>query len=106
MSLSWVSREARLKIVETLLSSRSIKQLASEIGVSPTAVRKYANGRASPDDEVLARLLSVVAPYEKEKVYDILLGDLINSIRSLLELVDDPKYRDIVRERIIESVRG
>ncbi|AFK51578.1 hypothetical protein TCELL_1155 [Thermogladius calderae 1633] len=106
MSFHWVSREARLKIIDVLLSSRSIKQLASELGVSPTAVRKYVYRRAYPDDEVISRALSILAPYEKERVYEVLIEDILSSVKTLITMIDDPRLREKARERIVESVAG
>ncbi|WP_440059584.1 helix-turn-helix domain-containing protein [Thermogladius sp. 4427co] len=104
MPFEWVSKEARLKIIEVVLSSRSVKQLASELGVSPTAVRKYLNRRAYPSDEVVSKIIRNLAPYEKEKVYEILIDDLTASLKDLAALIDDDRLKNLLKSRVLEAV--
>ncbi|MEM0225085.1 MAG: helix-turn-helix domain-containing protein, partial [Desulfurococcaceae archaeon] len=49
----WVSKNARYRIIELMLSTRSITELARVLGVSPTAVRKYIKRISHPSDEIL-----------------------------------------------------
>jgi len=43
-----LSKEARRKIIEVLASSRGVRRLADELGVTPAAVSKYLRGLRTP----------------------------------------------------------
>jgi len=43
-----LSKEARRKIIEVLASSRGVRRLADELGVTPAAVSKYLQGGYAP----------------------------------------------------------
>jgi len=97
LSLHWVSKSARAKLIELMLSTRSIIELSRDLGISPTAIRKYIKGKAYPSDEILQRALEKLAPYETEEAMKIIINDLIESLRNLYNSVDE-KYRELIRE--------
>lgn len=95
-----VSKEARYKIVvEIMLSTRSIVELARVLGISPTAVRKYIERISYPSDEILARAITQAAQYEKDKIIEVLIDDVIEGVMSLYSIVDDNK-REVLREKL------
>lgn len=97
----WISKEARYKIIEFMLSTRSVTELARELGVSPTAVRKYLKRVSHPSDEVLSRALKALAPYEFDAILEIITNDLLNALKKLYTVVDDAhkeKIRRMIRE--------
>lgn len=99
----WISKEARYKIIEFMLSTRSVMELARQLGISPTAVRKYIKRISHPSDEVLLRAIASLAPYEKEAVLNIITDDLINAISKLYSVVDD-NYKAVIRAKIMKAI--
>lgn len=99
----WISKDARYKIIEFMLSTRSVTELARELGISPTAVRKYIKRVSHPSDEVLARALSALAPYEMDVVLDIITEDLVSAVKRLYTVVND-NHKEIIRKKFREAL--
>ncbi|MEZ0393516.1 MAG: helix-turn-helix transcriptional regulator [Desulfurococcaceae archaeon] len=85
----WLSKEARRRIIELMLSSRSVSELSALLGVSRTAIRKYVSGETHPSDEVMARALGALAPYEAEAALRIMMEDLAGALERLHEVLPD-----------------
>jgi predicted transcriptional regulator len=98
----WLSKEARYKIIDVLLSTRTVHSLADELGVSRTTIRKYINREMHPSDEVMARVFQIYAPYEEERILKIAIDDLVEAIRMLAESID----REELRKYMLEKLRG
>ena len=57
-----LGKEARWELVRVALGCvGGVRELAERLGVSRQAVRKYLSGRMHPRDEVVLRVLSIVA---------------------------------------------
>lgn len=95
----WVSKDARYKVIEFMLSTRSITELARILGISPTAVRKYIKRLSHPSDEIFARALEQAAPYEKDTIVSIVVDDLLEALKKLYNAVSEQHKREI-REKI------
>lgn len=106
----WVSKDARYKVIEVLVSTRSIKTLASELGVSRTAINKYLKRITHPSDETLARALDMVEEYERKRILQILIDDMLEALsiisREVKELNDKEAKRMFVERllRIVEDL--
>ena len=103
----WVSKDARYKVIEVLVSTRSIKALASELGVSRAAINKYLKRITHPSDETLARALDMVEEYERKRILQILIDDMLEALsiisREIKELNDREAKRMFV-ERLLKIV--
>jgi len=100
----WISKEARYKLVELMLSTRSLTELAKALGVTPTAVRKYVKRTAHPSDEILVKALEALAPYERDSAMSIIINDLVGAIKALYESVEE-KYKAEIRSKLAEIVK-
>jgi len=100
----WISKEARYKLIELMLNTRSLTELAKTLGVTPTAVRKYIKRSAHPSDEVLLKAIEALAPYEKDVAMSIIISDLVGAIKALYESVED-KYKAEIKSKLAEIVR-
>jgi len=99
----WISKEARYRIIELLLTTRSVRQLANELGVSATAVKKYIERKTHPSDTTMVKLLTILAPYEQDKVYELIINDLFDALARLVELVkDNEQLLNMIREKLKE----
>ncbi len=98
----WLSKEARRRVIEIMLSTRSIHQLAQELGISPTAVRKYLEGRTHPSDQTMIKAFEILAPYEKEQVYRVVIDDLTDALNFLLRNLDEESQVGYLEKRIRE----
>jgi len=101
--VEWLSKEARFKIIETLISTRSLVDLARNLGVTPTAVRKYLKRDTHPSDEVIRRALAIMEPYEEEKIYTIIIQDILSALKMLYESLDET-YRNRIQKMIKENI--
>lgn len=99
----WISKDARYKIIELMLSTRSITELARILGISPTAVRKYVKRLSHPSDEILARAIEQAAPYEKDVIISIVIDDLIEALGKLYGAVSD-QHKKIIREKLSSTI--
>ncbi len=80
-----LSKEARLRIIELALKTRSARELADELGVSPAAISKYVNGLMYPSDETMQRLFHILSGRELEEAYTIALEDLVEGVEELVQ---------------------
>lgn len=90
----WVSKEARYKIIEVLVSTRSARNLAAQLGVSHTVVNKYLKRKTHPSDETLARVLDAVEEYERRRIVQILIDDIILALKKLVRELKNNGDRD------------
>ena len=100
LPVHWISREARYKIIEHMISTRTITELARILGISPTAVRKYINRISYPSDEVVLRAIISSAMYERDAVMAIIIDDLIETISRLYDKVEE-KYRREIKNKLL-----
>ncbi|MEM4475681.1 MAG: helix-turn-helix domain-containing protein [Desulfurococcaceae archaeon] len=98
----WLSKEARYRIIEVLMSTRSERELAKDLGVTSTAIYKYLERKTHPSDTIIARALKVLNEYEKERVYKLVADDIISAIEELLNNIpqDFPQLREYVLNRL------
>ncbi|MEM4718274.1 MAG: helix-turn-helix domain-containing protein [Desulfurococcaceae archaeon] len=99
LPIHWVSKNARHKIIELMISTRSITELARVLGVSPTAIRKYIKRQANPSDEVLAVAIKHAGMYEKDAILTIIINDLLEAIYKLYTSVDE-KHKDEIKKQL------
>lgn len=78
-----ISKETRYKLVELMLSTRSIAELSRDLGVSTTAISKYIKRYAYPSNQILQRLLMRLAPYERDKAMEYIINDIASSLKKL-----------------------
>ena len=83
-----LSKDAREKIIEILLEKRGNKELAEELGISPSAITKFLNGETHPSDKTIERALKIADEEEKEKIYKIIVEDVVESLEEFLEFID------------------
>ncbi len=103
----WISKEARYRIIEVLASTRSLKQLAQELGVSSAAVNKYLSRRMHPSDQTIARALEILYDYERERIYQIIIDDLFNALSKLVDTTcgESEYLRRYILERLYGLIR-
>lgn len=99
LPVQWISKEARFKIIDAMLSTRSTTELARVLGVSPAAVRKYIKRTAHPSDTVLTKALASTEMYEKPVIMEIIINDILEALRRLYNSADE-KYKGIIKEKI------
>jgi predicted transcriptional regulator len=99
----WVSKEARYRIIDLMLSTRSIIELARVLGVSPTAVRKYVKRISHPSDVVLAKAINAAEIYERESIIKIVIDDLIEALSRLYKSVDD-RQREVIKSKLSKTL--
>lgn len=104
VDFSWLSRNTRLKLIELLLSTRSTLELSRDLGISPTAVRKYSRGIAAPSDQIIPKILDILAPYEKEEAYRMIIDDLRQIVERLYNSLDE-KWRNYLKESILAVLK-
>jgi len=101
--VEWLSKEARFKIIETLISTRSLVDLARNLGVTPTAIRKYLKRDTHPSNEVIRRALAIMEPYEEEKIHMIIIQDILSALKMLYDSLDET-YKERIRKIIKETI--
>jgi predicted transcriptional regulator len=79
-----ISKEAREEIISELLSHRSRKELADELGITPAAIVKFSSGKTHPSDETIMKALKIANDDEKKKILRIIVNDLVSSIVEIL----------------------
>jgi predicted transcriptional regulator len=79
-----LGKDARLRIVEVLASTRTHKEVAELLGVTPAAVTKYLTRRTHPSDHVLARALEAVEGEELRLISEIIRDELLAGLRSYM----------------------
>jgi len=102
--VQWISKEARYKIIELMLSTRSLTELSKALGVTPTAVRKYIKRSAHPGDDVLLKAIEALAPYERDTAMSIIISDLVGAVKALYESVDE-KYKSEIKYKLAEILK-
>ncbi len=103
----WLSKEARYKIIDLMLTTRSMKQLARELGITPPAISKYLSRQTHPSDKTMAKALSAASPYEREKILEIIIEDILNAIEVLFRNLEEyDELREYFRKRLEEIMIG
>ena len=95
-----LSKNARRRIIEVLASTRSQRDLAEDLGVTPAAVNKYLSGATHPSDRVLAKAISVATRTEIEEISMIIAEDLIGGLEDYIKWAMENKilyYRSLER---------
>ncbi|BCU71306.1 helix-turn-helix domain-containing protein [Stygiolobus caldivivus] len=80
-----LSKEARTRIIELLLENRSKKELAEELGLSPSAITKFLSSATHPSDETIEKAFKIANEREKREIIDIILDDLLESLEEFIE---------------------
>jgi transcriptional regulator with XRE-family HTH domain len=106
LPVHWLSKDARFRIIDLLLSTRSIRQLAEELGVSTTAIRKYLNRKTHPSDETLVKAINIMAPYEEERLIRIIIDDLVEAIKRLYGSLNKDVYKKYLVRKLREVIHG
>ncbi|MCE4602819.1 MAG: helix-turn-helix domain-containing protein [Desulfurococcales archaeon] len=84
-----LSKDARRRIIEVMLSSRSQRSLAEELGITPAAVNKYLTGKTHPSDRVMERILEIASGEEVLEISKIIAEDLAKSMEEYLSWAAD-----------------
>lgn len=79
--VSLLSPTARREILKVLLERRSLRELAGQLGVSPSAIVKYMRGWATPRDEVIARAIEIADDEEWKRIHEIISAELHEALR-------------------------
>lgn len=101
LPVHWVSKNARYRIIELMLTTRSITELSRVLGVSPTAIRKYIKRQSHPSDEVLEMAIRNAGFYERDMIMSIIIDDLVEALQRLYRSVDD-KHKEEIRRKMLE----
>jgi transcriptional regulator with XRE-family HTH domain len=83
-----LSKEARFQIIEILLANRSNKELAIQLGISPSSITKYLNREMHPSDKVVEKCLTIADQNEREEIVEVILQDVIKPLTEFLESLD------------------
>ncbi|ESQ25724.1 MAG: helix-turn-helix protein [uncultured Acidilobus sp. JCHS] len=75
-----LSKEARRKIIEVLASSRGVRRLADELGVTPAAVSKYLRGLTHPSDRVVEKAIEAATSEEALEISKIVAEVLLEGV--------------------------
>jgi transcriptional regulator with XRE-family HTH domain len=77
--------------------------LARNLGVTPTAIRKYLRRDTHPSNEVIRRALAIMESYEEEKIFMIIIQDFLSALKMLYDSLDEP-YKERMRKIIEETI--
>lgn len=99
LPVHWISKNARYRIIELMLTTRSITELSRVLGVSPTAIRKYIKRQSHPSDEVMYEAIRNAGFYEKDMIISIVIDDLVEAVQRLYKSIDE-KYREELRRKL------
>ncbi len=80
-----LGKEARLKIIEVLAATRSHREVAELLGVTPAAVTKYLSRRTHPSDAVVARALEAATGDERRRIAEIIREEMLSGLKSYIE---------------------
>jgi predicted transcriptional regulator len=80
-----LGKDARRRIIGVLLESRSYREAAELLGVTPAAIAKYMSGRTHPSDRVVLRALRVAAPEERREIAQIIVEEFMEGLESLVD---------------------
>ncbi len=97
-----LSKDARRRIVEVMLSRRSLRELSELLNVTPAAISKYKSGATHPSDEVLSRALENASRDDLEEIARIAFNDLYSGFINLIEWMLE---RKLVESYIVEKLR-
>ncbi len=89
-----LGKDARRRIIEVLVSGRSVREAAELLGVTPAAVSKYLSGRTHPSDEVLARALRAAGGGELREMVDVIVDEFLDGVDSLVQWLVDQGVPD------------
>lgn len=101
-----LSKNARERIIEILLEKRSKKELAEELGLSPSAITKFINGITHPSDETIERTLEIADEEEKNMIYEIIVEDIIESLEEFINYsnFENEKIKNIKKLLLTSSL--
>ncbi len=97
-----LSKDARRRVVEVMLTGRSLRELSELINVTPAAISKYRSGATHPSDEVLSRMLESASESELEEIAMIAFNDLYSGFMNLIEWMLEKK---LVNGSVLERLR-
>jgi len=80
-----LGKEARLRIIEVLAATRSHREVAEMLGVTPAAITKYLSRRTHPSDTVLLRALEAADGEERRRISEIIRDELLSGLKSYIE---------------------
>jgi len=98
----WLSKEARYRVIEILLSTRTTESLAKELEVSRSTIRKYMARLTHPSDEIMERAFSICKPYEEDAVMKIVIDDLVEAVKKLAESLEKDSLREYLLKKLKE----
>lgn len=93
-----LSKDARYQIISLLLEKRSKKELAEELGLTPAAITKFLSQVTHPSDETIEKAINIADEEERKRIVRIILNDLIDSIKGILEDYDEYIDTEDVKE--------
>jgi len=97
-----LSKDARRRVVEVMLSGRSLRELSELLGVTPAAISKYRSGATHPSDEVLGRILESASRIELEEIARVSFNDLYLGFENLIEWMLE---RKLLEGHVVEKLR-
>lgn len=97
-----LSKDARRRVVEVMLSGRSLRELSELLGITPAAISKYRSGVTHPSDEVLGRILEGASRVELEEIAKVAFNDLYLGFENLIEWMLE---RRLVEGSVLEKLR-
>ena len=80
-----LGKEARRKIIERLASSKGVRKLADELGITPAAVSKYLRGQTHPSDRVIMKAIETLEPDDALEVSKIIEEELLSGLEDYIE---------------------
>lgn len=89
-----LGKDARRRIIEVIVSRRSVGEAAELLGVTPAAVSRYLSGRTHPSDEVLARALRAAGGGELREIVDVIVDEFLDGVDSLVQWLVDQGVPD------------
>lgn len=98
----WLSKEARFRIIDLLLSTRTLSKLAEELEVSRSVIKKYVKRETHPSDSVMEKVFQIAQPYEEEGLVKIAINDLVEAIEMLSKSLEEKSYRDYLKTKLSE----
>lgn len=101
----WLSKDARYRIIDLMLSTRTATSLAEELGISRGAIRKYINRETHPSDNIMIKVFQIIAPYEEDRVIKIVIDDLVEALRRLCESLDKREHKNYLLKKLREVIK-
>ncbi|MDP8003670.1 MAG: helix-turn-helix domain-containing protein [Caldisphaera sp.] len=90
-----LGKESRRKIIEILATTRGVRELASELNITPAAVSKYLAGLTHPSDKVLEKAIEIADEDEIKNIAKIVSQEFIDGLSSFVEWSYDKNLLDI-----------